>query len=302
MIEVEKVIEANFPGIPFEHLIIDNASTDGTVDALKVLQARHPQIRVIVNSRNYDVERSFFHGIKHCNGQVVIPILADLQTPTELIPLLVKKWEEGSPLVLAVRGQSDETFTMRLMRRSYYSLLRRFSRVNHLNGFYGFGLYDQEVIEQLRPLNDQDPFFRGIVLELGFPYTTVSFDQPRRRTGHSKHSVFKLVEHGSAGLVNYSSRPLLLIVTVAISLGLVGLAFAVLYLILKLLWWESFDIGVAPLLISTMLFGSVQLFSIGLVGLYVDAILKNVKPRPPLTARETFGVSRLTLFEEEEST
>lgn len=275
---VADAINRSFSGVNFEHIFIDNCSHDATAELIRSEISRHQHVRLIVNSQNYGVERSFLHAFCQSSGDVVIPILCDMQTPPDLIPLLVDKWLEGADLVIAQRRSSVLNSRLQPLRRFFYLLMKRLARVDFPEGFMGFGLYDKVVVQLLQTYDDANPLFRGIISELGLSRAYVDYDDQPRTAGVSKHKFGSLFQTATNALVSYSTVPLYSVITIGLVLALVGLCGAVAYLILKLLNWSSFDAGAIPTLLVVLIFGAVQLVSIGIVGLYVDAILRHVKP------------------------
>lgn len=286
VLEVAKVIREGFPSVSFEHILIDNASTDRTVEIARGFCQEHHHVRTIVNAQNYGVERSFLHAFVEATGDVVIPILCDLQTPPDLIPQLVEEWSGGADIVIAQRVGASTKSLLSPLRRVFYWLMDRTSRVDLPRGFMGFGLYDQSVVVALRGHEDNNPFFRGLVAEMGLKRSIVRYQENPRLAGTSKHRFASLFETATNALVTYSTFPLYMVLTLGTFFALVGLSAAVVYFILKVMNWSTFSAGIAPTLIVVLIFGSVQLISIGIVGLYADSILRNVRPRVPLREKE----------------
>ncbi|MGC4117469.1 MAG: glycosyltransferase [Myxococcales bacterium] len=239
-----------------------------------------PRIKVIFNSRNVGVERSAFHGFLQARGDAVIPLACDLQDPPSLIPELVKKWEEGYQAVLAVKQSAGEAASMYLIRRLYYAVMNRLSEIPLQQNYYGFGLYDRVVVEALRRMGDPVPYFRGMVMEAGYRQAVVHFDQPARKRGKSSYNLFRLYGVAMLGLTSHSRVPLRL--AAMIGFGMSGLSFLVgfVYLVYKLMYWDQFTLGLAPLLVAVFFLGSVQLFFTGVLGEYVGAIYSHVQHRP----------------------
>ena len=279
-------VRARLPGYRFEHIFIDNASTDDTVAKIKAIIARDPSVRLIVNARNFGHIRSPYHAMLQASGDAVISLASDLQDPPEVIPELVAAWERGFRVVAAVKRASRESRLMWLIRSAYYRLARKIADVQLLDHFTGFGLYDRTVIEILRKLDDPYPYFRGIVAEIGFPVARVEFDQPGRVRGVTKNNFYTLYDMAMLGITSHSKVPIRLATMAGFALGVLSFLISLGYLVLKLIFWDRFQLGTAPLLIGMFFFSSVQIFFIGLIGEYVAAIHTRVQNRPLVVEAE----------------
>lgn len=264
----------------YEHICIDNASTDDTVAKLKVLAAKDKRLKIIVNARNFGHIRSPYHALLQSHGDATILIASDLQDPPEMIADFIKKWEEGYKTVLAVKPESHESPLMFFIRKAYYRLVSRISEVPLVQNATGAGLFDRVVIDVLRQLDDPYPYFRGLLCEIGFPIATVPFKQPRRKRGITKNNFYTLYDIAMLGITNHSKLPLRLMTMAGFGISLLSLLTAIGYLVAKLLFWNSFQMGTAPLLIGIFFFGAVQMFFIGLLGEYIGSIHTKVRKMP----------------------
>jgi glycosyltransferase involved in cell wall biosynthesis len=274
------------PGYQYEHLFIDNASTDSTVAILKKIASTDPLVKIIVNIRNFGHIRSPYYGLQQAHGDAVILMASDLQDPPTLIKELVAKWEAGSSIVVAVKNESEENKLMFLVRKAYYNLIKRFSDIEQIKNFTGFGLYDQKFIEVLRSLKEPYPYFRGLITELGFNRSEITYVQPARKKGKTKNNFYTLYDLAMLGFVNHSKIPLRLASFIGFGMSVISFIVGVVYLVYKLLFWDRFEAGLAPLTIGIFLFSSVQLFFIGIVGEYIGAIHTQVKARPLVIEKE----------------
>jgi glycosyltransferase involved in cell wall biosynthesis len=281
-----RAVFAKLDGYTYEHLFIDNASTDRTVAILREIAARDPNVRIIVNTRNFGHIRSPYHALLQCRGEAVIGLVADLQDPPELIPEFLAKWEQGYKVVLGVKTASEEPWLMSAIRKRYYALLDRLSETRQVRNSTGSGLYDRSFIEVIRTLTDPYPYFRGIVSELGFDYATVGYTQPKRVRGVTKNNFYTLYDIGITGIVNHSKIPLRLATMVGFCSGVLCLLGGLVYLIFKLLFWYDLPVGIAPLIITLFFLSSVQLFFLGILGEYVGSIYTQVRNRPLVVERE----------------
>lgn len=270
-----------FPEYSYEIIIADNCSTDGSRDILRHLASIDHNFKVIFNANNFGPIRSGYNGFLQATGDAVILMSSDLQDPPELISNMIKKWEEGYHVVAAIKTQSDTTSAMNYIRMLYYWLLSKFSETDHIiQNFTGFGLYDRKVMNALKLYKDPVPYFRGFISEIGFRRANIKFVQPLRKHGQSKHSLFSLYDVAMTGFVNHSKLPLRLATFSGFSLAGVSLLVALVYFIFKLVRWNTFTMGLAPLVIGLFFFSAVQLIFIGIIGEYVGAILTQVKNHP----------------------
>jgi polyisoprenyl-phosphate glycosyltransferase len=283
--QVRRVMEKE-TNYTYEHLFIDNASSDRTVPILKEIAAQDRNVKIIVNARNFGHIRSPVHGLLQAGGAAVISVVADLQDPPEMIPQFLRKWEAGYKIVVGVKAGSEESKPMYAMRKFYYNLISRFAEVRLIKNFTGFGLYDQAVIQVLRQINDPYPYFRGLISDIGFEPAEIEYFQPVRKRGITKNNFYSLYDMAMLGLTNHSKVPLRLATMVGFGMAILSLVFGLAYLTYKLIFWERFSVGVAPLVIGLFFFGSVQLFFLGIVGEYVGAIHTQALKRPLVIERE----------------
>ena len=287
--ELYSQVRAVFDRLPeytLEFVFIDNCSTDGTIAELRGLAAKDPAVKVILNVRNFGQVRSPYHALLQCHGDAVITLAADLQDPPALIPELLEKWREGFKVVAAVKRASDESLVYRVLRGTFYALIHRISDVRPIQNFTGFGLYDQVVVEALRQIDDPQPYFRGLISEIGWPPALVPFDKPRRVRGISKNNFFTLYDLAILGIVKHSVAPLRLATFFGFAMSGVSLLVSLGYLVAKLAFWDRFVLGTAPILIGFFFFASVQLFFIGILGEYINSIHIHVRKLPLVVERE----------------
>ena len=270
----------------YEHIFIDNHSTDRTVEKVKALAASDRRIKLIVNARNFGHIRSPYHGLLQASGDACICIASDLQDPPEMITEFVARWEQGYKTVMAVKPESSEAPVMRSLRRMYYRFLGRISEVPLVHNATGAGLYDQAVIEILRKVEDPYPYFRGLVAEIGYPIATVPFVQPRRTRGVTKNNFYTLFDLAMLGITNHSKVPLRMMTMTGFALGILSLFVAFGFLIAKLILWSSFQLGFAPLLCGMFFLGAVQLLSLGILGEYIGSVHTKVRHLPLVTELE----------------
>lgn len=268
------------PQYDYEIILIDNASTDGTVGAIEAIAARDHRLKAIVNVRNFGHIRSPYHALLLAQGDAVIGMASDLEDPPELILDFLKKWEDGYKIAIGVRRKSEERGLMPLLRRAYYALISRISDVEQVQNFTGFGLYDKEVMNILRDINDPYPYFRGLICELGFNRAEIPFDKPVRKRGISKGTFFVYFDSALLGIVNHSKSPLRLATLLGVAMSALSFIMGLYYLIRKLTAWEQFQMGIAPLAIGVFFFLGVLFVLLGLLGEYIGLLVTHVVRRP----------------------
>lgn len=286
--ELYRRISAVMAELPYdyEHIIIDNCSTDGTVAKLRKLAEQDSRLKVILNARNFGHIRSPYHGILQAVGDAVVVIASDLQDPPELIPDLVRQWDMGFKTVLLVKPQSQESKLMVAIRKSYYQFISRISDVPLVPNATGAGLFDRKVVEILRALDEPYPYVRGLLCEIGFPIATVVFSQPRRQRGMSKNNLYTLYDLAMLGITSHSKVPLRLVTMLGFFLSLLSLVVAAGFFVAKMLFWDSFELGFAPLLVGLFFFMAVQMLFVGVLGEYIGAVLTHVRKVPHVIEAE----------------
>ncbi|NIE73934.1 glycosyltransferase family 2 protein [Pantoea sp. Ap-967] len=270
----------------YEHVFIDNCSTDGSHAKLRALAAQDKRVKLIFNARNFGHIRSPYHALLQVKGDCAVLIASDLQDPPEMIEEFVKKWEEGFKTVMAVKPESEESRMMFLVRRAYYRFVTRISEVPLVQNATGAGLFDRAVLDILKKIDDPYPYFRGLLCEIGFPIATVPFKQPRRQRGITKNNFYTLYDIAMLGITNHSKVPLRLMVMGGGLLAGLSLLAAFAFLLAKLVFWNSFQMGIAPLLISLFFFSSVQILFLGMLGEYLGSVHTQMRNMPLVVEAE----------------
>jgi glycosyltransferase involved in cell wall biosynthesis len=283
--QVEEVL-AKLPQYDWEHIFIDNASRDHTAQVLRRLAAKDPRVKVILNTRNFGHIRSPWHAILQARGDAIITLAADLQDPPALIPQFIEKWEAGYKVGLGQKTTSDEAPLFFAIRSTYYRLVRKLADIELIEHVTGFGIYDREVIEQFRAIDDPYPYGRGLVSDLGYEVARIQYHQPNRRSGITKNNFYTLYDMAMLGITNHSKVPLRIATLLGFALSLVSLFLAFCYFVYKLLFWNRFPVGQAPVVIGLFLFSSVQLFFTGVLGEYIGAIHTQILKRPLVIEKE----------------
>jgi glycosyltransferase involved in cell wall biosynthesis len=264
----------------YEHIFIDNASLDNTLGELKALAARDKNVKVIRNTRNFGHVRSPMHALYQACGDIVVGIVADLQDPPEMIVDMVRKWEEGYLVVIGVKAASDESGLMFWIRKRYYRLVNRLSGVETYENFTGFGLYDRKVVDVIKNFDDPYPYFRGMIAEAGFRHFDIPYHQPARKHGITKNNLYTLYDIAMLGITNLSKVPLRLVTFSGFVGALISILVSLAYLVYKLIFWNNFSVGIAPLVIGVFFFMSIQMLFMGIIGEYIGTIHTLVQKRP----------------------
>ena len=276
----------NLPQYDYEILFIDNKSQDQTRDIIRKICSEDKNVKAIFNCRNFGQFNSPYYAITQTSGECCITLCADFQDPPELIPQFVKEWENGYKLVIGVKTKSKESKIMYALRSLYYKAIKKMSDVQQIEHFTGFGLYDKSFVKTLRELDDPQPFIRGIVAELGPEYKEIEYTQPQRRAGKTHNNFYSLYDAAMLSFTSYTKIGLRLAVFAGAILGVISFLIALVYLILKLVFWDRFAAGMAPILIGVFFMGSIQLFFIGLLGEYIMNINSRVMKRPLVVEEE----------------
>ena len=277
---VTGILEGELSQYDYELVFIDNCSTDGTREKLEEICAQNKRVKVIFNVTNFGQFNSPFYGMCQTTGDCTISMCCDFQDPVEMLPQFVKEWESGYKIVSAIKTSSKENPFIRLLRTMYYKMIRNMSDVKMIEHFTGFGLYDKTFIELLRQLDDPMPFLRGIVAEYGFKRKEIEYQQAKRRAGKTKNNFYTLYDAAMLSITSYTKVGLRLATILGFVSSGVSLLIALVYLILKLINWDNFQAGYAPMIIGIYVLGSLQLFFIGLLGEYILNINSRVIKRP----------------------
>ena len=281
-----KIFAEELPEYNYEIIFIDNHSKDNTKALIRQICSENPNVKAIFNARNFGQMRSPVYGFKQAYGDCVVRLNADFQDPPSLIPTFVREWEKGYKIVIGIKEKTEEGFFMAFVRRQYYKFLRKITDIGHIENFTGFGLFDKAFVDVVRNIHDPMPYFRGMVAEFGFEYKTILYQRPNRRAGKSKNHFYTLYDLAMIGITSYSKVMLRLASFLGFIIGGLSFLVALVYFIMKLVHWDWFRSGIAPLVIGVFFLGGVQLFFIGLLGEYVLAINSRVLDRPLVVEEE----------------
>ena len=276
----------------YEILFIDNKSQDKTRTLIREICAKDKNVKAIFNAQNFGQFNSPYYGLISTTGDCTISVAADFQDPVEMIPKFVKEWENGYKIVIGIKNKSEESKIVYALRSLYYKMIKKFSEVEQIEHFTGFGLYDKDFIEVLKNLDDPDPYLRGIVAELGFERKEIPFTQPKRQRGKSSNNLYRLYDAAMLGITSYTKIGLRLATIVGFIISFLSVFVALIYLVLKLCNWNSFQAGIAPILIGVFLLGGMQIFFIGFLGEYILNINQRIMHRPLVVVEERLNFEK----------
>ena len=289
---ITALFEKELADYRYELIFIDNDSRDRTRELLRGLCQSDPDIKAIFNAKNFGQFNSPYYAMLQTSGDCTILMAADFQDPVEMIPQYVREWESGYKIVIGIKKSSQENKFMYWLRGCYYKLIKKLSDVEQIEQFTGFGLYDAKFIQVLRGLNDPTPFLRGIVAELGFKRKEIPYEQPLRRAGKTSNNFYRLYDAAMLSITSYTKVGLRLATIFGSICAGLSMVVALVYLVMKLIWWDRFTAGMAPILIGMLFLGSIQIFFIGLLGEYIMSINQRVMKRPLVIEEERLNFGR----------
>jgi glycosyltransferase involved in cell wall biosynthesis len=270
----------------YEHIVIDNSSTDNTIKILKELSKKSKKLKVIINKKNFGHIRSPMHGMFQASGDVVILMMSDFQDPIELITKYIKEWENGSKVVMGQKDSSDENFLKHHMKNIAYKFINKISDNPLLINTTGSGLYDKSIIDIIKKIDDPYPYFRGLISEITNETKLIKYHQPKREKGKTKNNFYTLYDIGILGIIKHSKIPLRLMTFLGFLFSFFSILTAIIFFIYKLIYWDSFDLGIAPIIIGVFALGSVQILILGFIGEYVMNILIQTRKLPLVIEKE----------------
>lgn len=281
-----ELFAGKLPNYDYEIIYIDNCSKDSTRDRLRIICSANKKVKAILNAKNFGQFNSPYYGLQQASGDCVILLCCDFQDPIDLLPRFIEEWEKGYKIVSGIKTSSKENKVMRFLRTCYYKIIKKMSDVEQIEHFTGFGLYDASFIKVLKNLDDPTPFLRGIVAELGYKRKSISYQQQRRRAGKTSNNWYTLFDAAMLSFTSYTKIGLRIATIGGFVCAGVSFLIALIYLVYKLLYWETFSAGIAPLVIGVFLLGGIQLFFIGLLGEYVMSINTRIMKRPLVIEEE----------------
>ena len=290
--KIHEIFSSELQDYNYRILFMDNDSSDGTRNLIEKLCEQDPEhISAIFNVHNFGSIRSSVYGLLQATGDCIVKMCADFQDPPDLLPQFVAEWENRNKIVLGIKEGSQENRLMYHIRKFYYGMIGKITDIDHIDNFVGYGLYDRDFIEILRELKDPMPYLRGIVAELGYKYKPVYYIQPKRKSGKSKYNFYRLYDYAMLGITSYSKVPLRLATFSGGIIAFFSVLTGIIYLVYKLLFWDKFDAGIAPMMIGMFFLGAVQLVFIGLIGEYILNINTRVLNRPLVIEEKRINLS-----------
>ena len=283
---ISGIFKKELPDYGYELIFIDNDSRDHTREKIRRLCSQDEGVKGIFNAKNFGQFNSPYYAMLQSTGDCTILMAADFQDPVEMIPRYVKEWEKGYRIVIGIKESSRENKLMYWLRSCYYKAIKKLSDVEQIEHFTGFGLYDARFIRVLRELDDPTPFLRGIVAELGFKRKEIPYDQPKRRAGKTSNNLYRLYDAAMLSITSYTKVGLRLATIFGSLCSFASMLVALVYLVLKLMYWDRFPAGMVPLLIGMFFLGSIQIFFIGLVGEYIMSMNARIMKRPLVIEEE----------------
>lgn len=286
---ITNIFEERLAKYDYEIVFIDNSSKDDTRAKIREMVNDNCHVKAIFNAKNFGQFNSPYYGLMQTTGECTILMCADFQDPVELIPDFIYEWEQGYKIVIGQKVTSQEGKVMYWLRSCYYKAIKRFSDVEQIEHFTGFGLYDRDFIDILRNLDDPTPFLRGIVAELGYKIKEIPYEQQKRRVGKTSNNFYSLYDAAMLSFTSYTKIGLRIVTFIGMAIAFFSIVIGIVYLILKLILWEEFVAGTAPILIGMFFLGAVQLFFLGLLGEYVLSINQRIMNRPLVIEEERIG-------------
>ena len=283
---VKEQLTQHCTGYDYEIVFIDNKSLDRTREILRGICAEDRHVRAIFNVKNFGQFNSPYYAMLQTSGDCTITMCADFQDPPELIPQFIAAWEEGYKIVIGRKTKSRENPLLYWARGVYYKMLRKMSSTEIIEQFTGFGLYDKSFVETLRQLDDPTPFMRGLVAELGPERKEIEYEQPKRRAGKTHNNFFTLYDAAMLSFTSYTKSGLRIATFAGFIIAFLSFLFGLAYLVLKLVFWNRFTAGYAPMMISVFFLGGLLLSFLGFLGEYVMAINVRVMNRPLVVEEE----------------
>jgi glycosyltransferase involved in cell wall biosynthesis len=283
-LKIKEICDSN--NIKYEQIIIDNNSEDGTIEVIKKLTSQYKNIKAIINQSNFGHIKSPYHALLQSQGDATITMTSDFQSPPELIIDYYNKWLSGSKVVLGRRKKVSDAFFLRIIKFIYYNFICKISSHKMEKNVTGEGLYDRSVINILKTIKDPYPYLRGLIFELGFKIDFVDFEQPVRLGGISKNNLYTLFDIGLLGIVKHSNVLLRLMILFGFFFGIISFLISVCFFFYKILYWDNFQLGLAPILIGFFGITSIQIMIIGLIGEYISVVLSYSKNLPLVLEKE----------------
>ena len=279
----EEILKTDYD---YEHIVIDNDSNDKTVEILKKIAIKNKNLKIIINARNFGHIKSPIHGMLQCKGEAAILMSADFQDPPEMISKYIAEWKKGYDVVLGQKENTKDNLFTNVIKKNFYKFIKSISEVPLMLDTTGAGLFDRKIIEQVRLIDDPYPYFRGLISEITSNIKLIKFDQPKRLTGKTKHNFYSLYDIGILGVIKHSKIPLRIMTVLGFFTSIISIFISLVFLFRKIFFWDSFDLGIAPLIVGLFGIASIQIFLLGFIGEYVMNILTQTRKLPLVVEKE----------------
>jgi glycosyltransferase involved in cell wall biosynthesis len=286
---INGLMKSKLPNLTYEHIIIDNNSTDETVQIVKVYCAKDRNVKLLVNSRNVGASKNIYLGLKESSGNVVIPMYAaDLQDPVDVIYDFYTEWRKGFLVVFGVREDRKEIFLLKNLRTLYYKIIQKLANSYIPVNAGEFMLVDRRVLEPILETNDYRPYIRGMIANSGVKSSEIKYFMNAREKGKSKANLVTLIDVALNGFIGTSRISARLILLCGFMFSSLGILIGIINAITNFTTQIKSDILLSPEGTLILIVGGIQMFFIGIIGEYVLSIHGNVRRDP-----EPFFVEKL---------
>jgi len=281
---VEKLTEYH-DKYDYEIIVIDNNSTDGTQEKLKILAKKNKKLKVIFCTKNFRSERSFKHALSNSTGDCIIHVSTDLEQPLSLIDKFIESWESGSKITFGSKISSDELFILKFLKKIYYKIVSYISDDIFPVNTEGM-MFDKSVKDTIIENYDPNPYLRGTVFQLFEDYELIEFEKKIRKIGKSKSSFGYLLNLGTESIFKMSLKPLRVIIFIGFLMSFFSLLVALFYFFYKILYWDTFALGIAPIIIGLFLILSLIITMLGVIGQYIIILVSYAKKLPTVVEKD----------------
>ena len=267
---VKKIFNDELKKYDYEHIIVDNNSSQKTFNIIKDLTANDKKVKALINNKNYGAAASSFNAIKYCNGDAVITFLpSDLQDPPELIPQFVNKWEEGYDFVVGIRKERQEFFLMKFVRKVYYKIIKIISKKEIFDGISDYQIIDSKIINEIKKIKHLT-FSRILPFDYSDNYTFINYEWKKRIRGKSNDGVFAYLDTALKGIMFASNNPFRKVLYLGLVLSLISLVYFIYSICDYFLFNSGTIFGTVLITNALLIFLSINLLVLGFIGEYVN--------------------------------
>ncbi|MCR5847096.1 MAG: glycosyltransferase family 2 protein [Lachnospiraceae bacterium] len=275
----------------FEFIFPDNASKDSSREVLKKIASQDDSVKVIINRRNYGPKRSNYNAFFRATGDAIITLACDFQDPPSMIHPLLREWEKGNLVVFGQKTNAKENFIMHSIRTLYYKIIKYFSSVKHYEHVSSLFLLDKEVVDTVKAIDDFEIDVHHLIEDLGYGVVLVPYTHEKRAKGKSSYNFIRYFDFAITELVNTSYFPLRIATFFGFISSFISFVVGMVYFVYKLIFWNTFNAGAAPIVIGLFLLGSIQITFLGIIGEYIGVIMRKLTKRPVVLEEETINFS-----------